>query len=356
MLIIGTVIGAGFASGQEIVAFFGAAYISPLVAAVCGALIAAGSYLFLYLGAKFGARNVSELNVKVLGRLHPAADVFLLFNSLIVLAGMLAGLDALGGMFFPLRPLYSIAGGALCGLVVCKGLNGLMRCNSLLIPAVIGIIVAVCAASLGPPLAEPALRFNPFSCVTYASMNLILAGTVLATVGVGKKRAVICSVAAGAVMGVLLLLILFALNANGAEGEMPLVSMARKYPPLFYTMAGVVAAAIFTTMLTAASGLSDWLTAATGSRRFSVAAVMLAGLILSNLGFETVVGLLYPVIGVLGALYLVLALIAAVRRGRPAAVTRRGDGGSASRRWRRRGTSAPRARTVSPSRSSRDRA
>lgn len=356
MLIIGTVIGAGFASGQEIVAFFGAAYISPLVAVVCGALLAAGSYMFLYLGARFGARNVSELNEKVLGRLHPAADAFLLFNSLIVLAGMLAGLDALGGMFFPLRPLYSIAGAAVCGLVVCKGLNGLLKCNSLLIPAVIGIIVAVCAASVGPPLAERTLRFDPFACATYAAMNLILAGTVLATADVGKKRAAVCSAAAGAVMGALLLLIILALNANGAEGEMPLLSLARKYPPLFYAMAAVVAAAIFTTMLTAASSLSDWLTAATGARRFSVAAVLLAGLILSNLGFGTVVGVLYPVIGILGAVYLVLACAAAVRRPRRTAVTRRGDGGSASRRGRRRGTSAPRARTVSPSRSSRDRA
>lgn len=313
MLIIGTVIGAGFASGREIVSFFGASYISPVVAVVCGLLIAAGSFLFLAMGTKFGAKNVSEVNTRIFGRLHPVADLFLLFNSLIVLAGMLAGLDSLGNMLFRLQPLYSVVGGLLCGLVVYKGVSGLVRCNTLLIPAVIGVIIAVCVISLGTPLSDFTPRFSLAACIVYSSMNLILASTVLATTDVGLKTAAICSVLAGAVMTVLMLLIIFALNANGAEGAMPLLSFARAYPPLFYTMAAVVAAAIFTTMLTAASGLTDWLTAAVGDRKFAVAVVMLAGLILSNLGFEAVVSWLYPVIGVLGALYVVAALITVVR-------------------------------------------
>lgn len=309
MLIIGTVIGAGFASGREIVSFFGASYISPVVAIVCGVLLGAGSFLFLAVGTKYKARNVSDVNARLMGRLHPAADLFLLFNSLIVLAGMLAGFDSLGNMLFPLQPLYSIVGAVCCAAVVYKGVSGLVKCNTVLIPAVIGVIIAVCALRFGPPLSDATARFSPAACLVYASMNLILAATVLSVTDVGYKTAAVCSVLAGIVMTVLMLLIIFALNANGAEGAMPLLGFARKYPPLFYTMAAVVAAAIFTTMLTAASGLTDWLTAVTGDRKFSLAAVLLAGLILSNLGFEAVVSWLYPVIGILGAIYISVILI-----------------------------------------------
>ena len=344
MLIIGTVIGAGFASGQEIVAFFGESYISPFIAPVCGVLIAAGSFLFLRIGAIFRAKNVSQLNMHIFGRLHPAADLFLLFNSLIVLAGMLAGLDSLGNMFAPLRPLWSVAGGALCALVVYKGLKGLLRCNSLLIPAVIAVILAVCCLSFGPPLAQTDLSFSPAACAVYSSMNLILAATVLATAEVDAARAAVSSAAAGAVMGTLLFFIIIALNANGASGVMPLLGFARSYPALFYVMAAVVGAAIFTTMLTAASGLTDWLAAVTGDRLFSVVAVVLSGLILSNLGFETVVRLLYPAIGVAGAVYVAASAVAAIRADRAKAI-RRGACGTAFRRKRRQDTSARQART-----------
>lgn len=314
MLIIGTVIGAGFASGREIVSFFGTGYISPAVAVVCGLLIAGGSFLFLAMGAKFGATNISEVNHRILGRLHPVADLFLLFNSLVVLAGMLSGLDALGNLFFRLQPVYSIAGGILCGAVVYRGVRGLVHCNSVLIPAVIAVIVAVCAVNLGQTPTELPLRFNLGACLVYAAMNLILASTVLATTDVGLKTAAVCSALAGLIMGTLMLLIILALNARGAGGAMPLLWLALEHPPLFYAMAAVIAAAIFTTMLTAAGGLTDWLAAATGDRKFSVTAVMLAGLILSNLGFEAVVNLLYPVIGFLGVAYIAAALVAVLHR------------------------------------------
>lgn len=308
MLIIGTMIGAGFASGQEIVSFFGASYISPWIALVCGILIALGSFLFLYIGHRTKASNISEVNRHLFGKAHLPADIFLLFNSLIVLAGMLAGMDSLGDMLFPLSPLYSIVFGILCALISYRGLKGLLRCNSALIPAVVAMIILVCSLHIAAPLATPAFGLRVPSCVIYVSMNMILAATVLATTDVPLKIAAVCSVAAGAVMGLLLLLIIFALNAGGAQGTMPVLYLAKNMPVLFYCMAAVVAAAIFTTMLTSASGLTDWLAAQTRDRKFASAVVLLAGLILSNLGFETVVAFLYPIIGIIGAAYMAAAL------------------------------------------------
>ena len=49
MLIIGTMIGAGFCLGREIVSFFGSG-ISVFVAPVCGVIIFAACVLFLTAG------------------------------------------------------------------------------------------------------------------------------------------------------------------------------------------------------------------------------------------------------------------------------------------------------------------
>lgn len=309
MLIIGTMIGAGFASGQEIVSFFGASYISPFVALVCGVLIAAFSFLFLYIGHKTKATDISQVNQRLFGKLHVPADIFLLFNSAVVLAGMLAGMDALGALLFPIQPLYSIVAGILCAFISYRGLKGLLKCNAVLIPVVVVLLIVVCALHIGRPLATPVFALRLPTCLIYVAMNMILAATVLATTDIPVKTAAICSVLAGAVMGLLLLLIILALNASGAYASMPVLNLARKIPALFYAMTAVIAAAIFTTMLTSASGLTDWLAAQTSDRKFSSAVVLLAGLILSNLGFETVVAFLYPVIGVIGLLYLTAALL-----------------------------------------------
>ena len=67
MLIIGTIIGAGFASGRELVSFFGTR-ISPFTAVLCGLAIFALSVVFLFIGSKLRSSNVSEVNRKLAGR------------------------------------------------------------------------------------------------------------------------------------------------------------------------------------------------------------------------------------------------------------------------------------------------
>ncbi|MDE6398093.1 MAG: transporter, partial [Clostridiales bacterium] len=51
MLIVGTMIGAGFCSGRELVSFFGSG-ISVFVAPLCGVCIFFVCVLFLYIGTK----------------------------------------------------------------------------------------------------------------------------------------------------------------------------------------------------------------------------------------------------------------------------------------------------------------
>lgn len=66
--------------------------------------------------------------------------------------------------------------------------------------------------------------------------------------------------------------------------------------------------------MTALIGLSSWLAPLTGSKGFSVAVSLIAGMLVSNLGFENVVAYLYPVIGIFGFVYTVLCSFCLCRR------------------------------------------
>lgn len=311
MLLIGTIIGAGFASGREILSFFGSD-ISIFVAPLCGLFIFFLSVMFLVIGKTIQTDSISVVNNKILGKLHVGADIFLLFNSLVVLSGMLAGMDSLFSMVLPIAPAYSIISGIICAFVVAKGLKGLLNSNLLIVPFIIIAIILICCIAIdSPKFLYPFRYFTLPAIIIYVSMNMMLACTVFTTIKELSYRQIFLSSAiAATIIAILMVLIILALNSTGQQGAMPIMQIAlNKNRPLFYISLVAVAISIFTTMMTAMSGLTTWLKSLIGDMKYSVMIVLLAGLILSNLGFENVVGFLYPVIGIVGTVYIVFCAI-----------------------------------------------
>lgn len=307
MLIIGTMIGAGFASGKEISAFFGdniSIFVAPLVG--LGTFLLC--YLFCTIGRIFKQSDFGAVNAKLLGKLRFIADVFLLLNSLIVLSGMLSGMDSLLNTIFPISPAYSIISGILCAIIVSKGLKGLLKSNSLIVPFIIFFIVLICSFNINATIN---LKFEPFtlpSVVVYVSMNIMLACTVLITIDEKPKTTFWASLIAATVITVIMLFVILTINSQNASSDMPLITVAlstNKF--LYYAAVAVVATSIFTTMLTAFSGLSSWLTPIFGNK-FAIIISLIGGLAVSNLGFENVVAYLYPVIGIFGVIYITLCI------------------------------------------------
>ncbi len=311
MLIVGTIIGAGFASGREIVAFFGTTP-APLVAAVCALLVFVMCLVFLSVGQRAEADDIGTVNKKIAGRFDVVLNIFLLFNSAVSLSAMLAGFDSLFGSIYPLKPLYSVAFGVISTLVVTKGLKGLLRCNAVLVPALIAIIAAVTLTNVSSPSFSLFTAKTAYRSFTYISMNMMLAAAVLTTVhGLSKKQIIAASLITSVIVGALLLMFTLALGSSSAgEADMPIITMSKETGRLMYGLSvSCVAAGIFTTMLTAHISLAEWVNSFCANRLFSSFISFVFCLALSFIGFKTVVDNLYPFLGVLGALYFAVSLI-----------------------------------------------
>ena len=76
-LIIGTVIGAGFASGREIVTFLGERP-SPWLALLGGIATFAFCAVFLLVGKKVNASSIGEVNYALCRPLAPIINIFLI--------------------------------------------------------------------------------------------------------------------------------------------------------------------------------------------------------------------------------------------------------------------------------------
>ena len=309
MLIVGTMIGAGFCSGRELVSFFGRD-IPIVVAPVCGACIFCVCVLFLFVGQAVQKHSFGEVNACLLGKVKVVANGLLLVNSAIVLGAMVAGLDTLFAPVLPL-PIAGTLAAVLCALIAGKGLSGLLDCNGVVVPVIIVALVAVSLGSLkGGDGVEMVGRFTAFTlpaAVTYVSMNMMLAATVLTTAsGFTKKQILAGSGLAAGCITLLLALLIAGVNVSGHyDADMPVLQMAKALGRgAKIALAVALGVSVFTTMLTAVGGLYGYLTAATGGKLFSGAVTVLIGAALSRLGFTRVVSLLYPLVGVAGFFYL----------------------------------------------------
>ena len=305
MLIVGTMIGAGFASGKEVVAFFGAVP-NVFIALITGVLVFGCSVLFLFVGRRVKKSEIGEVNGQVFGKLRPFADIFMLFNSMTVLGAMLAATDSLAAEFIDIRPVASIIVGIFCACIAVKGITGLIKANAVLVPIMVVFLCVCTVTAMNFPFRPQTSAINIYSTVLYVSMNMILGGGVLTTVHKLSPREIILSSAvASTIIAALLMCIMGALQScSAAHADMPILLIALNSGRVMYFVCmPVIAASIFTTMLSAFKSVYDYVLGFVKHKLIAAGAVLIGGLAVGAFGFSNVVGTLYPIVGIIGILY-----------------------------------------------------
>jgi len=358
---VGTVVGAGFASGQEILRFFGAYGLRGL----WGILLAAGllsgfGIAVMAMGRETRARSHREVLVQALGPLAGLADGIL---TALVLAGfgvMVAAGGAIAAGYAHLP--YSLGAGAMAGLTaltVLAGLEGVTAANGAVVPLLILAVAGVAGFTLlreglpsfpggapgapapglpapgfpAPGAPAPGIPVLPTSgppgaaphwllaALLYASYNLLLALPVLAPLGAetGDARALAAGgLLGGAALGLLAagLHLALATAPAAARGEVPTLLLSRALPapaPALYTL--VLWAEVYTTAVACAFGAVRRLSQG-GNRAGAMLLAAALALLLSRVGFSRLVARLYPAIGYGGLLLLARIAYLRLRRGR----------------------------------------
>ena len=164
-LYIGTVIGAGFASGREISVFFGDT--APLGVALSAVFMAALAALFMTAGRLGALPDGTAVRTGV---------VIASFSSV---AAMLAGGE------FALRSVFGVPSlGVLmavaAGVAVTLGIEKIKVLNTVLIPLLIALLVSV-YVKVGAPVFQGS--FSVVKPVHYAGLDVLLGGIVIAREG-----------------------------------------------------------------------------------------------------------------------------------------------------------------------------
>ncbi|MHA6259880.1 YkvI family membrane protein [Sporosarcina sp. CAU 1771] len=328
---IGIIVGAGFASGQEILKYFTSfGYLGTLGAILSTALFAYLGMTLTRLGSRMRTTSHKEVIYTISGRyLGMIVDAIIVFTLFGVGVVMIAGAGSNLHQQFGLEPF--IGSLVLVGLVLVTIMLNVER-----VVAIIGsitpflvltiVLVAIyCLVTLETPFSllnpialavETPLPNWFISAINYVSFNIAVGASMALVMGGAEEDERIASwggFIGGLGLGILILLNHFALFSKVDEVSsyaLPMLKIVDDLSPILgVLMSFILFGMIYNTAVSMFFAFGARFMS-TGTTKFKVfvCLTLVVGFVASFVGFTDLVELFYPIIGYLG-LFLVVTLV-----------------------------------------------
>lgn len=326
---IGTIVGAGFATGQEILQFFTRYGKWATLTIILSTLI------FIWLGTKMmiisrriRAKSYEDLNKYLFGK-KPGEYISLIM--LVLLLGvnsiMLAGAGSVFvqhlNMHYQTGLILTLVG---TYLLFSRGINAILQMNSIVVPMMLTLSLLIVFNSIHLPNAgqflslgtDHSLVMTWMAPLLYTAFNLIMAQAILVPLGSHTESITVIKwggLLGGLGVGFMLMAAHFAMSAHMPgimQYEIPMGSIAFQLGTvvqLIYVL--LIFLEIFTTFVADIYGITLQL-----QQRLSISpkiiciGIMLICFLLSQLGFSNLLSILYPIFGILGLLWSIKLMMA----------------------------------------------
>lgn len=316
LVIIGALIGAGFASGQEIFSFF---YIYGKNG-IYGILIGIFIYKSLKIIYQKQVYNYNDFlnlfikNTKIRNVILWIVNVLLLVSFYIMVAGFGAYFEQEIGIN---RIIGSIVLNLLCVIVFFSNIKGVLKASNFIVPFLIFFIFFIGIKNIVQIRTIDFYQMKNnwiLSMLIYNSYNFILLMPVLISLKkqiTKEKNIKKVSILVTIIILILSISIFFLLlNANIKEienQEMPIVYIISNYFNKYKKIyAFIVLASIFTTAISVGIGFLQNISKNSNSYPQFVLFMCITSLLMSNIGFSKLLNFIYPVFGYIGILQIVI--------------------------------------------------
>lgn len=330
---VGLLVGAGFATGQEVVQYFTSfGMMGVWGTIIAGAIMTLAGTVFLQLGSYFHAAEHNtvfrQVTHPIISKLLDVSVIITLFAvGFVMLAGAGSNMEQQFGW-----PTW--AGSTL--MLVLVILTGMLDVNKVskvigaLTPSVIIAVLGVgiytafnlpddigraieASAQVESPISHwlvSALNYNGLALILAVSMTLVIGGDHLSPREAGRG-----GIVGGVIYSVMMLIAMFALimNAEKIQGtDIPMLTLVDAlHPTLGVVMAVIIFLMIFNTAIGMFYALGKRLSAGREDR-YPVIFIIgcLAGYAVSFAGFKALMQYVYPVIGYIGIVMIVVLVVA----------------------------------------------
>lgn len=329
---IGTIVGAGFATGQEMLQFFARFGIHGLYGLVLTAvLFIVFGFLIMEIGRMINADSHLDIiryaGGKFLGTIIDWIITFFLFGAL---TAMIAGAGALFVEQFNLSSLIgNVVMAIITALTVLTGINGVINSISIVVPFLLVSVLGISIYSIvqtPPDLGQVITGVEGselvsnwwLAAILYLSYNVVLSISVLGPLGVkakDKKALSYGAILGGLGLGLGSIMIFLAIFGNVSEVtslEVPMIYIAGKISPVAQIIYAVILIAeVYTTSVSSLFGFVARLTETNKSKsrtRTIVLVTIILAFIASQFGFSNLVKYMYPLVGYGGIILLICIL------------------------------------------------
>ena len=318
-LIIGTTIGAGYASGRELWEFFG--HGSGLAIALFMIFFIISLYIIMSISYKLASTEYRPVLRAIVGKkLSGIYDVMIFIYLYTTTVVMLSGSGATG-QAFNLPYWWGVAFIAIMLFILfLRDISGLLYINQIILPILlIGMLYVLLSFTYDQNLnlfSHWYEQHNWMAAFPFTALNILPLIAVLGAIGDKIKSNTeiwIASVGSGLLLGIITYIYNNSLIQIADEilgFEIPLFAILSNYPfHMVLFMSVLLWFAIYTTAASGVLGLTTRLVTYFNIPFWLLVIIILATMIpLTTLGFSTLISILYPLYGLLN-LYVLTRLL-----------------------------------------------
>lgn len=307
---VGTIIGAGFASGKEVSTFLG----------VYGNIAYLACFLF-GLAFCLGTIYFSSMDKTILSPfLKTALNICIFFSEFTSIIAMLAGLQSIFDMIFTNNIPYYISL-VLIFLIIILGFNGLTSTNLILVPILVVslIIFGIIGIKTAPTFSLVTTKCVPIFFTTslplYIGMSLFNVYPIAVEFSSyqTKKESIFSCIIASTLLTTLLFCFCFTIlniSSSCVNCELPLIIYILDTAPQFITLSIItLAVAIITTIISDGFVVHSLIKKKVKKHdNIALLIIFIIAFLISRLGFSNIVENFYPIIGLIGTMFTLILI------------------------------------------------
>ncbi|MHB1420982.1 MAG: YkvI family membrane protein [Bacillota bacterium] len=321
--LIGTIVGAGFASGQEVLKFFTDYGANGMLGIIVSTLLFIFlGYVLLMLGYQKGFSNYLEFLNHLFGKKATRIfDIIITLFFFCLTAVMASGAGSIINEHLHVPKVIGTALTVILGYFVVKyEVKGITRVNALIVPLLVVFIFVVALRVVhwdtvwtGFSGGELHKKGWFISSLLYVAYNLVLAVGVIMPLGKATKDVkdiIAGAVAGGLVLGALIFIIygtLLSVPESFRAAEIPLLKAFQQFTVLKHYFFLVVLGEIFTTLIATSFSCLERIKVAVRQPVHFIfwSLVMVVG----QIGFGSLISVLYPLFGAVCLLVILKLLL-----------------------------------------------
>jgi uncharacterized membrane protein YkvI len=334
VVFIGTIVGAGLASGQEVCQFFTTyGYKSFIGIIICFFIYVVIGCMIIELSLRYKLNSYNDLICLVSpGFFGKITDIltggFLISSAAIILAGS----GALLKQYFGVSKWFGIVIMASISLfILLRNTKGLIEINSFIVPSLITVIIMIFVlyVMFYKNISVATVRSIPYyksnwliSCLLYGGFNILCCSGVL--VPLSREIKGVFSIKCGIILGAAGLTILSSiinlllmLNIPYIfKYEIPLLYIAHRFGPIIQVMLlSIIWLEMFSTEVSDIYSVGKTVEQVLHiPYNKAVILILCAALPISQIGFVNLINILYPCFGIIGLIFTIQCIIFYVKK------------------------------------------